>query len=78
MKEITALNEEYEDFYEEYEALCKKHGLMVLSDGEQVQIGSRDEKLWGLKESTIDWANSVQKYGEYSPFEEPNLTGETQ
>ena len=37
-----------EAFLDEYRALCRRHGLMVFSDGEAVQIGDADEELWGL------------------------------
>ena len=39
-------------FLEEYEALCRKHGLMVLSDGEEVQLGPFHKDLWNVREST--------------------------
>ena len=44
----------YDAFYREYEALCRKHNLMVLSDGEEVTIGKADKNLWGVKKSTLD------------------------
>lgn len=42
-------------FMAEYESLCRKHGLMVSSDGEPVSIGPADSDLWGIKTSTADW-----------------------
>jgi len=48
------LPENYEAFYREYEALCKKHGLMVISEGEEVTIYRYREGLWGLRNSTAD------------------------
>lgn len=46
------LPERAKNFLKEYSELCKKHGLMVLSEGEQVQIAPYEEDLWGLEEST--------------------------
>lgn len=45
-------------FLEEYKALCKKHGCLVLSDGEEVEV-SPDKHLatapdpWGIEGTTI-------------------------
>ena len=44
-------------FLAEYEVLCRKYGLMVLSDGEPVTIGAFEEGLWGIEESTENWIN---------------------
>ena len=42
-------------FLGEYEALCRKHNLMVFSDGESVEVDEADENLWGINESTEYW-----------------------
>ena len=52
---VDIFREELEEFYKEYRELCKKHNLMVCSDGEEVQISKYEEGLWGLKESTERW-----------------------
>ena len=49
------------DFLEEYKALCKKHRLMVLSDGEEVQIGPYGDDLWQIEESTCHWITRFPK-----------------
>ena len=50
---------EYIAFLLEYESLCKRHGLMVFSEGEQVCVGSYEAGLWRIVESTIDKYNRV-------------------
>ena len=44
--------EEVAQFLKEYESLCKKHGLMVLSEGEEVSVGPLDDSLWGIRKTT--------------------------
>ena len=41
-------------FLDEYEALCRKHGCIVLSEGEEVEAVEVDsiEGMWGIREST--------------------------
>lgn len=41
-----------EKFYKKYKQLCKKHGLMIISPGEQVIISEYDASLWYLKDAT--------------------------
>lgn len=40
-----------DQFVREYEELCKKHNLMVISDGEPILVDKYDVGLWGLRES---------------------------
>ena len=51
----VSLPERAQKFLKEYSELCRKHGLMICSDGEQVQIGAVDKDLWGVEESTKDF-----------------------
>jgi hypothetical protein len=44
-----------EEFLDEYEQLCRKHNLMVFSDGESVEVDEADENLWGIREHTEAW-----------------------
>jgi len=48
----------YVRFFEEYEALCQKHGLMVLSNGEPVVICEYHDpekgNPWAIKTSTAN------------------------
>lgn len=50
---LANLPENVEAFLAEYETLCRKHGLMVLSEGEAVEVCPVDDELWGIRESTI-------------------------
>ena len=54
-KELPA---KYVAFLHEYTELCRKHGLMVLSNGEPVVVGDADEDLWGIEQRTKEeWLN---------------------
>lgn len=59
------VDQKYKAFYREYDKLCRKYGLMVLSDGEPVVIGEVDRKLWGLWLHTVRdlkfWAASKKR-----------------
>lgn len=44
----------YRDFLEDYREICEKHKLMVLSDGEPVEIGPYDPALWDIEGNTAD------------------------
>lgn len=68
---ITSLPESYKLFYQEYKTLCKKHGLMICSEGESVDIDRYEDGLWEVKESTIRYANR-QKSNGCPAFREPN------
>lgn len=39
-------------FINEYRELCKKHNLMVLSEGEIVVVAEYEDNLWGLERYT--------------------------
>lgn len=45
------------DFIGEYRALCTKHRLFILADGEEIQIEKTEprdlQKLWGLENYEI-------------------------
>lgn len=56
-----AIPERIEAFLDEYEALCRKHGLMVLSEGEALQVDEADETLWHIRESVRADLASRQK-----------------
>jgi hypothetical protein len=49
---MTKLPQKYECFLKEYELLCKKHDLMVFSEGEPVWVGKADEDLWDVEKET--------------------------
>ncbi len=42
-------------FLDEYEKLCRWHGLMVFSDGEQVGVGIIDSNLWNIRDGTENY-----------------------
>jgi hypothetical protein len=48
------VSERLDAFLDEYEALCLKHHLMVLSEGEQVWVEEASENLWGIRRSTSE------------------------
>lgn len=50
----------YRDFLDDYIAICKKHGLMIFSDGESVEVGSANDDLWRIEEGTLD---RIEQYG---------------
>ena len=50
---INRLPENYTIFLKDYRELCKKHGLMILSDGEEVEVGEYEKDLWGVRRTTI-------------------------
>jgi hypothetical protein len=41
-------------FLREYRDLCRKHGLMVCSDGEEVEVGKANHDLWGVARATVE------------------------
>lgn len=41
-------------FFDEYEALCRKYGLMLYSDGEEVWAGSMEDEYWHVKRRTYE------------------------
>jgi hypothetical protein len=49
------MNDRVRKFIDEYKALCDRHGLMVFSDGESVEVGTLEAGYWGIEESTEDW-----------------------
>jgi len=54
-EKVIELNDKAKNFLKEYSELCKKHGLMVVSDFEKVTIGAYEKDLWQIEESTIEW-----------------------
>ena len=50
-----SLPDKAEKFLVEYETLCRKYNIMVLSDGESVELGRFEEGLWGIREETEDF-----------------------
>jgi len=40
--------EQIQAFLEDYREVCRKHGLMVISEGEQVEVYWAAPTLWGL------------------------------
>jgi hypothetical protein len=36
------------ELIKEYEVLCRKYNLMILSEGEIVEVGKADDTLWGI------------------------------
>jgi len=41
-------------FFDEYEALCRKYGIMLLSDGEEVWADKMCEGFWQVRETTFE------------------------
>lgn len=60
----VAIPNEVDAFIREYEALCKKHRLMVLSEGEPVTVGEYEKDLWGIREYT---AQDIQDRDRFKP-----------
>lgn len=46
--EEKPLEQRVQAFAQEYVKLAKKHGLMIYSDGEEIQVGEADPELWGM------------------------------
>ena len=47
-------------FLDEYEALCRKHGCIVLSEGEEVEaVETPPGNLWGVRETTEYRARNI-------------------
>ena len=58
-------------FIKEYRKLCKKYSIMIISEGESVELYTYQEDLWGLEKETVRRINEDQslfdelgKYGE--------------
>ena len=41
--------EKYLAFVKEYVELCDKHGVMICSEGEELQVSDADDILWGIR-----------------------------
>ena len=37
-------------FVKEYVELCDRHGVMILSEGEELQVDEADDNLWGIRD----------------------------
>lgn len=46
---LMTKHEKYLEFVKEYVQLCEKHGVMICSEGEELQIGDADDNLWGIR-----------------------------
>lgn len=55
---MTHTPENVTKFLEEYEQLCRKHNLMVFSEGESVEVDKADEDLWAIRQNTERWWES--------------------
>lgn len=58
----STLPENYKNFLKDYEVLCRKYKLMVLSEGEQVVVGKSNKTLWNIRSSTISDLRLSKKY----------------
>ena len=43
--------EAIDNFIKEYEILCKKHKLMIISDGEPIIVDTYEKSLWNIRKS---------------------------
>ena len=58
----SILPDNYKEFLDDYEKLCRKHKLMVLSEGEKVTIGDYERLLWNIRLNTIRDLRLRKKY----------------
>ena len=43
-----------DDFIKEYEVICKKYNLMIISDGEPIIVDKYRKDLWGIRKSVAN------------------------
>lgn len=62
---ITELPPRVRAFIDEYKALCDKHGLMVFSDGESVEVGTKSgDDYWDIEDCSLAWLNWLPRDSE--------------
>ena len=60
-----------DDFVREYEKLCQKHGLMILSDGEPIQLDLYRNDLWSLHSRIAQELRDARKKEKLSDWMKP-------